>query len=260
MSGKKVPPSFLPRGDAAKKPSPLGTAVYVGLRVADVFIQYGILANHLASPILDLIGTPHISSFASPPPHAIAFGLPLKPLLIWGMAVGTVLKQTYWVLNVSNEEMPVGNAIQISVFNTICNSVNSILSLTAASHFLTGSSFWENPVEVTPLFLFFTATYTIGTLVEVGSEIQRKWFKQDPRNKGKPYTQGLFGLARHVNYGAYTVMRASYAFACGGWVPGFLVAAFFGTNFARRGIPVLDDYCERRVSYSFFLVGVWESR
>jgi hypothetical protein len=256
MSEKKLPHSFLPRGDATKKPSPLGTTVFVGLRIADVFIQYGILANHLASPLLDLIGTPHISSFASPAPHAIALGLPLKPLIIWGMAVGTMLKQNYWVLNLSNEEMPVGNAINIALFNTIFNSMNSILSLTAASHFLTGSSFWENPVEVTPLFLFFTATYTIGALVEVGAEVQRKYFKQDPKNKGKPYTGGLFGLARHINYGAYTVMRGSYAFACGGWVPGILVAAVFGTDFARRGIPVLDDYCERRVSnYVSKLIG-----
>ncbi|EPE25213.1 hypothetical protein GLAREA_11794 [Glarea lozoyensis ATCC 20868] len=246
MSEKKFPSSFLPRGDAAKRPSPLGTAVFVGLRTVDIFIQYGILANHLASPLLDLIGVEHISSFESPGPAAVAFGLPLKPLIILGMAVGTAIKQNYWVLSLSNEEMPVGNAISISLFNTIFNSVNTILSLTAASHYLTGSSFWENPIEVTPLFLFFTATYTAGTLVEVGAEIQRKYFKQDPKNKGKPFTGGLFGLARHINYGAYTVMRASYAFACGGWVPGILVAGFFGYDFARRGIPVLDDYCSKR--------------
>jgi len=42
--------------------------------------------------------------------------------------------------------------------------------------------------------------FIIGSYVNTYSEIQRKRFKNDPNNKGKLYTQGLFQYARHINY------------------------------------------------------------
>ncbi|EEB94925.1 hypothetical protein MPER_06187, partial [Moniliophthora perniciosa FA553] len=42
---------------------------------------------------------------------------------------------------------------------------------------------------------------------------QRKRFKDDVRNVGKPYTGGLFGLARHINYGGYMLWRTGFAIA-----------------------------------------------
>ena len=42
--------------------------------------------------------------------------------------------------------------------------------------------------------------FAAGSYLNTGSELQRKRFKDDPRNKGKLYTEGLFSLARHINY------------------------------------------------------------
>ena len=42
--------------------------------------------------------------------------------------------------------------------------------------------------------------FIIGSYFNTYSEIQRKRFKNDPNNKGKLYTQGLFQYARHINY------------------------------------------------------------
>jgi len=78
------------------------------------------------------------------------------------------------------------------------------------------------------------------------SEIQRKAFKDEKKNEGKPFTGGLFGLARHINYGGYVVWRSSYALVSGGLLWAAFVGTFFGTDFARRGIPVLDEYCSKR--------------
>ena len=42
--------------------------------------------------------------------------------------------------------------------------------------------------------------FIIGSYFNTYSEFQRKRFKNDPNNKGKLYTQGLFQYARHINY------------------------------------------------------------
>lgn len=55
------------------------------------------------------------------------------------------------------------------------------------------------------LFLF-------GSYLNTGSELQRKKFKQNPRNRGKLYTEGLFRYARHINYFGDFLWVASWAF------------------------------------------------
>jgi protein-S-isoprenylcysteine O-methyltransferase Ste14 len=42
--------------------------------------------------------------------------------------------------------------------------------------------------------------FVLGSFLNTWSEIQRKRFKDDPANKGKLYTGGLFRYARHINY------------------------------------------------------------
>jgi steroid 5-alpha reductase family enzyme len=94
----------------------------------------------------------------------------------------------------------------------------------------------------------------LGMAAEAVSEVQRSNFKADPKNSGKPYTGGLFGLARHVNYGGYAVMRAGYAMATGWWMWGAFVFTFFFRDFATRGVPVLDEYYLKRVSFPGLLI------
>ena len=53
------------------------------------------------------------------------------------MAVGSSIKQNYTLAFLSEQEMPVGGAIMIPVFNTIFNSANSIPSLTTAANAFT---------------------------------------------------------------------------------------------------------------------------
>lgn len=91
--------------------------------------------------------------------------------------------------------------------------------------------------------------FVLGMLAETVSEVQRKIFKDKPENKGRVYTGGLFGLARHINYGGYTIWRAGFALASAGWIWAAVVGAFFAYDFATRGIPVLDEYCGNKVSH-----------
>jgi steroid 5-alpha reductase family enzyme len=96
-------------------------------------------------------------------------------------------------LGISGEPLYVPAAIVIALFNTINNSLNTLLFTIAGS----------NPTYISPYSIYIGATlYTIGILVEPISEVHRKTFKDKPENKGKPYAGGLFSLARNINYGA----------------------------------------------------------
>lgn len=224
-----------------KGPSPLGTSLFLGLRPLDIFIQYGILSR--AIPIVSGLSSIGISTIPQST-QVVALGLPLKPLLLLAMTAGSALKQVFHTAFIMQEEMPAGGAFAVTIFNIVCNSLNSIISTLA----ITESMFVGEQDSLSPVAWVGLIAYVVGISVEAISEIQRKRFKADERNKGKVYTRGLFSLARHINYGGYTLWRAGFATVAGGPLWGAFVATFFFADFARRGVPVLDKYCQDRVS------------
>jgi hypothetical protein len=122
------------------------------------------------------------------------------------MSVGSAVKQIYWILVTGKEPMYPRGALIISLFNTVNNSLNTLLFTLASS----------NPTWSPLSFYAGAALYTIGILVEPIAETQQKIFKDAPENKGKTYSGGLFGLARNINYRAYTLWRGGMALATGG--------------------------------------------
>jgi steroid 5-alpha reductase family enzyme len=161
-------------------------------------------------------------------------------LILLGMTIGSAVKQNIWLTALTGEPMNAKNATIVSAFNTVMNGLNNYAFLLTATSASTNSEFPQMPLIVG------STLYVTGILVELIAEIQRKQFKSDPKNKGKPYTGGLWALARHINYGAYTFWRAGYAVAAGGWIWGAIVGAFFFSDFANRGVPILNEYCEKR--------------
>jgi protein-S-isoprenylcysteine O-methyltransferase Ste14 len=167
------------------------------------------------------------------------------------MSVGLAGKHINWVVNTSEEEFTPGMAVAVGAYNSFWNSVNNLLFTTtlASASLASGQSFPQWPLVVGTL-LFAT-----GLTLEVVSEAQRKNFKKNPKNEGKPYTGGLWSLARHINYTGYSLMRAGYATAAAGFGFGTFMLSFTLGDFAFRSIPILDDYCSRRVSsLTFFLL------
>ncbi|KAJ4293416.1 hypothetical protein N0V90_008699 [Kalmusia sp. IMI 367209] len=241
-----------PRSEASKKrdlisrgdytPTPVGKAVFVIARAIDPFIQYSILRG-AGTGILHSVGLRTLPP-GTPANTGISIidGLGLSPyrLVLLSMAVGSAVKQDIWAVALAGEPMSVNNAVAISIFNTVFNSLSSYAFLIRATSASLESAFPQ------PALLVGGALYVTGLLTELISEVQRKQFKKDPRNKGKPYTGGLWAFARHINYGGYTVWRAAYALTGGGWIMGALVGGFFFADFARRGVPVLNEYCEKR--------------
>lgn len=92
--------------------------------------------------------------------------------------------------------------------------------------------------------------YLFGSVLETTAELQRHVWKQRASNKGKCYTQGLFGYATHINYTGEVILFCGWALASGrwfnGWVPVSMLAGFVFWH-----IPHLDKYLLTRYGEQF---------
>ena len=213
--------------------APLGTAIFVGLRLLDPFLQRYILANSPLSSVSPYLGL----SPPSPPPTGgpllTLTGLTPYQSLIWGLSVGSAAKHIFWILGTCREPVYPPAAVVVGVFNSAMNGINS-LAFTVAS---------DNPLYLGPYSIYVgTTLYVIGILTETIGEIQREIFKDKPENRGKICKKGLFSVVRHASYLGYTLWRAGYALSSGGPLWGATVASFFLYDFATRAIPVMDNY------------------
>jgi hypothetical protein len=218
-----------------KRSTPFGTACFVGLRAADIFLQYYLTKQGGAARVISLLGLPTV---------AIA-NTAYSDILVGLAAMGSI-KHIYWVLDISEAEMPTGQAFQIAIANSIFASVNAFLASLAWSSLASSSELLQPDASVvqelsrSPILAAAVAINVLGILIETVSELQRKSFKANTKNKGKPYAGGLFSLARHVNYGGYAMWRAANALAAGGIASAIPVFAFFTYNFISSSIPALE--------------------
>lgn len=236
--------SLIHRG--VKKPNPSGTLTFLGLRSLDSILQYKLLAGSGAA----LLAKAGIATITNGAPLQIGLGfvdslnLPASHFVILTMAVGSAVKQSYWLTVLSQETFPPASAIAVSVYNTFVNTTNTLLFLTAATTSLSAPAFPGTNIPY-PLLVGSTL-YTIGIVLETVSEYQRKKFKDDPANKGKVMRSGLWGWARHINYGGYALWRAAYSLASSGLVGGLVMGSFQTYDFLTRSVPELNDYCSER--------------
>jgi protein-S-isoprenylcysteine O-methyltransferase Ste14 len=229
-----------------KEPSPIGTACFVGSRALDPFLQYGILAKGYGSNTIERLGgqvLPQGPALITNTPLDSLLGLSPYRSIIFGMSVGSMLKQNIHCTTIMQEQMPPQFGLMVGAFNSFFNSLNSLFFVCAQTSASTnGEHFPQTPLIVG------SSLYVIGMALEFGSEIQRHAFKKDKKNKGQVYEGGLFSLSRHINYFGYTLWRTGYAIAAGGWTWGAITASWFAGDFSLRGIPVLQHYLEERVS------------
>ena len=232
-----------------KQPSPLGKSVFVGLRAADVFWQYNLLYRGWGIRLIEKISGHDVNASLVLSPVSLTRLQPYYGLVTL-LALGSSIKQILHIVFVSEQAMDISSGFTISLFNTIFNTINTLLSLWAVTSPITSGldSTKLTSTLSSPHIAIGLAAYGVGLAVEAISEFQRRAFKQDPKNKGKPYGGGLFSLATNINYGAYTLWRAAYALTCGGFVWSATTFAFFFWDFATRGVPVLDEYMCQKAS------------
>lgn len=229
-----------------KKPSPLGSTLFVGLRAADAILQYNLLRQGWAHDAVRTLG-----GQAVPTVGAGSLGLTSYGAVISFLAIGASFKHVIWKIAIGEQEMKPAAALAISTFNTIFSTACTLLSAwalsSAAPTDLPPSASVPEVLLSSPSVLVGTVLFSTGIATELYSEIQRKSFKAKPENKGKPYGGGLWSLATHINYGGYTLWRTGYAVVAAGPVWGLLIGALCFYEFTSRAIPDLDQYCTEKV-------------
>lgn len=234
-----------------KNGSPVSRAIFVGLRLLDVWWQHSLLTRGWAAQIIERLGGQTIPA-TSILTSASVTGLQPYYALVSLLSLGSSIKQVATMIIVSEQETSVSFAIAIAAFNTFFNSVNTLLSVWAVTSQAPGPVSPNNFAQAlfaNPLVAIGASAYFVGILTEAISEFQRTAFKKNPANKGKPYGGGLFSLATNINYGGYTIWRAGYALVTGGIPLAALTFSFFFNDFATRGVPVLDEYLTNTVSF-----------
>ena len=90
----------------------------------------------------------------------------------------------------------------------------------------------------------------IGSYLNSYSELQRKWWKQKPENKGRCYTQGLFKHAMHINYFGDIIMFTGWClFTHNIWT--LMLPLLMTLMFIYYHIPGLDRYLADRYGSEF---------
>ncbi|KAK1219889.1 hypothetical protein PQX77_017369 [Marasmius sp. AFHP31] len=240
--------AFIKRGTGAS--SFFTKLIFSLARIADVLLQYQILSRGFGHSIITALGSQplglsHLPA-ASQGSALTAFpGLSPYRSVLLGMSIVTMVKQVNWLIRISQEDIGITGALGVGIFNMFTSSLNTLIfSAAATSVVTTPADEWN--LSSSPQFLVGAAIFVIGIALEWISEEKRKVFKEDPRNKGKVYSGGLFGWARHINFGGFVLWRTGFSITAGGWWLGAAVATVFAWSFATSAIPELDDYCSNR--------------
>jgi protein-S-isoprenylcysteine O-methyltransferase Ste14 len=212
--------SFMDRTNKESHPFP--RLVFSVLRAIDPYLQYLLLFNGYGYQILAKAG---INTVPAGP----------KGTVLVAMAAGCAVKQIINMVFVLETRISYTSVMIISIYNTVNNTLASLSAL-----------FYEPSYELGIPQYIGISMFTVGIFTELISELQRKSFKDKPANKGKVYTGGLFSLARHINYGGYTLWRTGLVLTSGNY---WLAAIQFVWNmwfFTKKTVPELTDYCSKR--------------
>lgn len=92
--------------------------------------------------------------------------------------------------------------------------------------------------------------FCAGSFLNTYSELQRHWFKSNPSNKGRLYTQGLFSWSMHINFFGDVLWVLGYAIVTRNPWSGLIVLFLIGF-FALFNIPKLDGYLASKYGDQF---------
>jgi hypothetical protein len=190
----------------AKGPFPMGNTLFVLLCSLDFPLQLYLLRCSSKTSGSSLFGlTPYYACIAA-------------------MVLTASARHVFWQLYISEQEMPSSFALMACTFNTAMNALNvgmSLWGLASNAPEAGKGMFWGPWARALGLAMF-----CLGNFVETFAELQRKTFKEQPANKGKVYMGGLFGMARHINFGGCLVWRTGFAIFGGGLPWGVVVVSY----------------------------------
>lgn len=246
---------LIARGSA--RPSPAGTATFVGLRLLDLPLQYHLLRSGVAEQLVARLGLLPSSSLAGAAVGTARTGVALldrlglssTQLLLLAAATGAAAKQLLWLAYLNGQEFPPRAAALVAAYNTALNVGNALLFAAAATSSAAGSpglrvSLFSGDVPLAAVV--GAGAVAVGLAVETVAEYQRKAFKADARHRSRLCTVGLWRYVRHANYLGYALWRGGYCMIATGWVGGLLFGLVQGWDLGTRAAGVLDEYCSEK--------------
>jgi steroid 5-alpha reductase family enzyme len=103
-----------------------------------------------------------------------------------------------------------------------------------------------NPAPIGPTAILGIALFLFGSWMNSFSEYQRHRWKQQPGNRGKLYTHGLFHFSRHPNYLGDVILFSGLALIAGAWlttiIPAIMLAGFVFANIPKLDAHLHDHY------------------
>lgn len=133
--------------------------LFGALRFANVGLQYSLLFGGAGQYLWNTL--PYVSRFA---PTTINLGTAHKALVA-AYAVAAA-KHTFWAFHLGVTQLKTGDAVAISIFNSLIDFLCTMSAVGVA-----GNS------HTTPLFRVGAGLFAVGAFVETFAELQRKWFK-----------------------------------------------------------------------------------
>ena len=109
---------FASRTHRAPGTSVAGVGLFTVLRVLDPLLQYVVITRHVGIGFLPKA----LGGTLATTPYSSFLHISSYQLLILGMSMGSTIKQVFWAIFISQQELPVGHAVAIAVFNTVFNS------------------------------------------------------------------------------------------------------------------------------------------
>ena len=126
-----------------------------------------------------------------------------------------------------------------------------VFAIFLSSHAIFAGLALMNPHHLSATSLVLAlALFAFGSYLNTASEYQRYRWKQRPENHGHVHTDGLFGLATHINYFGDTVLFTGYALATGSPFA-FAIPLYMTAGFVFQHIPQLDAYMSEKYGPEF---------
>lgn len=164
-----MPHDYVVGRGSAERPSVAARLTWIAARTIDVPLALWFFRNSIGSELFSLL-----SIETSPVAES-------RALAITGLLGITSLRHVFWILKLVNTPMKIPGTLMVAGFNAVMTSV-----VLGAAAYSGRAPFLELRSDYVALGLF-----AVGSFFETVGEIQRQWFKADPKNKGKLFTSGF---------------------------------------------------------------------
>jgi len=166
-------------------------------------------------------------------------------LLLLGMVTVGAMRQAFWITCINLNEWNWELSIVVAIGNNWCDWTHAKCLLKRLAESESSDDDNNNGMIDSLTTCVGVTIFVIGSFLETHSEIQRRRFKDDPNNKGKLYTGGLFAHARHINYLGYILWRMGLGFVS---APPFTLSygLYHAVDFYVRAIPLLQNHMQSK--------------